>query len=112
MINIKVDEAYAFDYLSILEIKKHINNQSYKNWKTCYNFLEEQLGKLFIKKIVNSKEYKNLISKNQDTFNNVNRAKLGKITAKKLYQTNITRYKAKIKLQKKFFKKNLKEVKI
>jgi predicted phosphohydrolase len=48
MISISVDEAYAFDYLSILFIKKNINSDCYDYWVDCYSHIENQLGKKLV----------------------------------------------------------------
>ena len=42
MINLKVDEAYAFDYLSILDIKKDMNKDCNNNWQRCYTYIESR----------------------------------------------------------------------
>ena len=46
MINLEVDEAYAFDYLSILHLKKDKNKEYLDNWLKCYEFIENQLVKI------------------------------------------------------------------
>jgi hypothetical protein len=112
MINLEVDEAYAFDYLSILHLKKDKNKEYLDNWVKCYGFIENQLGKKLMKNIIYSKEYKDLIVKNKKTFDGVEKSKLDQISSKKLFNINIARYKAKLELQKKFFKNSLKEIKI
>lgn len=102
MINLSVDEAYAFDYLAILEIKKDLNPSTQNSWLLCTNFLKDQLGDL-LETIILSSEYQNLLSINQDVFNAVDSARYGQISAKEVDNKNMQRYYAKKALQEKFF---------
>lgn len=111
MISISVDEAYAFDYLSILFIKKNINSDCYDHWVDCYSYIENQLGKNKMIEIINSIEYIDLIKANQLTFDAVEKARYGSITAKEVDQANMLRYDKKNQLQQKFFSKDIKEIK-
>jgi hypothetical protein len=111
MISISVDEAYAFDYLSILFIKKNINSDCYDHWVDCYSYIENQLGKNKMIEIVNSIEYIDLIKANQLTFDAVEKARYGSITAKEVDQANLLRHKRKTELQNKFFNQKLMEYK-
>lgn len=111
MINLKVDEAYAFDYLSILDIKKHMNKDCYNNWQICYTYIESQLNKDKMLEITNSEEYKNMIQTNKITFDAVEKARYGDITAKEVDEANMLRHKRKLELQAKFFNNNLMEYK-
>lgn len=112
MINICVDEAYAFDFLSILEIKKSHSDQAMKNWHNCFNYIKAQLSSDLFTLIINSNEYKNMILANQKTFHAVEKARNGKISAKEVDDANMERQHAKKALQKKFFSNNLTEQKI
>ena len=112
MINLKVDEAYAFDYLSILFIKRNRNSDALKTWSECSAFLEEQLGFEIFNTILNSKEYDEMVQANQKTFNMVDLAKEDKCTARDVDVCNYERYKAKINLQNKFFTNTISEIKI
>jgi len=111
MINLLVDEAYAFDYLSILEIKKNLNISNSENWQNCLISIQNQIGLNLMNLIVNSEEYKNMIEANQITFDAVEKARYGSITAKEVDEANMLRYKRKVELQNKFFKKSLSEQK-
>lgn len=112
MINLCTDEAYAFDYLSILEIKNNKNEQAYKNWANCYNYIKIQTGEDLFTRIINSKEYQNLILINKETFDAVERARYkNDITAKEVDDVNMKRYYAKVELQNKFFNKKVTEFK-
>jgi hypothetical protein len=112
MLALLVDEGYAFDYLSILEVKKNIKPEIKNNWLLCFSFLEQQLGKNKMQEIINSSEYKDLIQANQMTFEAVNKAKKNLISAKEVDDFNLLRYKNKILLQNKFFINYTSEIKI
>lgn len=111
MINLLVDEAYAFDYLSILHIKKNINPDSQSNWQDCFYYIEKQLGKEKMSEIIHSKEYQEMIEANQITFDAVEKARYGSITAKEVDDANMLRYNRKCQLQKRFFSTTIKEFK-
>ena len=112
MINISVDEAYAFDYYSILELKYKNNFITIDNLNIIKNDLITQLGIEIFKKIINSQEYENLINANQLTFNAVDDAKTDKVLASYVDKCNYQRMLAKKDLQNKFFEKELTETKI
>ena len=104
MINILVDEGYAYDFLAILDVKntKNLKN-AYDNWRLCQNVLEYQVGKELHQKILSSQEYKNLYTVNEETFDAVEKARYGTITAKEVDNLNMKRYYCKLDLQNKFF---------
>lgn len=113
MILLNVDEAYAFDYLSILYIKRNKDNHNYNQWINCLNFLKNQFSEAEWNKIINSTEYNDLIYVNQDLFCAVERAKNNSISAKELDQKNMNRYSCKQKFQSSLFAdKTLQETKI
>lgn len=111
MINLNVDEGYAFDYLSILEVKfENIKNpQNSESFKYCKSFLKSQIDSNLFDLIYNSKEYLECKKANQLTFNAVEKARYGNIPAKEVDDCNMKRYNAKINLQKKFFKNEISE---
>jgi hypothetical protein len=111
MINLLVDEAYAFDYLSILHIKKNINQSVNSSWKECFNYIQNQIGENKMQEIINSKEYHGMIDANQITFHAVEKARYGSITAKEVDKANMLRYNKKCELQKKYFNTKIKEFK-
>lgn len=111
MINLLVDEAYAFDFLSIFYIKRNNNTQTKRSWLECKNYLAAQLPDKF-NQILRSKEYKDLLLANKKTFQAVDRAKKDLVKASFVDQCNYERYLAKQALQNKFFTKALKETKI
>lgn len=103
MINLLVDEAYAFDYLAILKVKHS------KYYNEVLNHLAAQLTN--IDDIIASQEFQDMINANQQVFDGVERARYGNISAKELDEINLKRYFAKQILQKKFFAKELTEFK-
>lgn len=111
MILLQVDEAYAFDYLSILHLKKMKSINSNDAWEKCYDYLKNQFDIQNWSLIINSQEYKNLIKANDLTFDAVDKAKNNKVTAKYVDFCNYQRYIAKQNFQKKFFDNALKEQK-
>ena len=62
-------------------------------------------------KIINSEEYKNMVQTNKVTFDAVEKARYGNITAKEVDEANMLRHKRKLELQVKFFDNNLMEYK-
>lgn len=111
MINICVDEGYAFDFLSILEIKKNRSENAMTNWQNCFNYLKVQLSSDLFTLIINSQEYRNMVAVNQRTFDAVEKARYGEITAKEVDNANMDRYYAKVALQNKFFTNKVTEYK-
>lgn len=111
MINICVDEAYAFDFLSVLEIKKNRSEQAMINWHNCFNYLKAQLSNDLFVLIINSNEYRDMVAVNQKTFDAVEKARYGQITAKEVDDANMERHYAKIALQNKFFSNKITEYK-
>jgi hypothetical protein len=105
MLNIQVDEGYAFDYLSILEVKnKKLKTEvSFLNYQNCLFFLKNQLSENLFNSIISSEEYNNLIDANTKTFDAVDKARYGQISAKEVDDLNMLRYTYKVKLQNKFF---------
>jgi hypothetical protein len=113
MINLLVDEAYAFDYLSILEVKKNLSldPQKQKAFADCKNFLSLQLSNFY--EIYSSDEYHDLYDINKKTFDLVDLARNnGNVTAKQVDDANMERFYRKRDLQSKFFSSQLVESKI
>jgi hypothetical protein len=111
MINLLVDEGYAFDYLSILEIKSSKNGN-----KMAYNHCKEniisQIGLYEFLEIESSQEYKDLLEANFVTFNLVDAVKLNPCLGQEVDKSNYTRFLKKQALQKKFFGSSGQEIKI
>jgi len=112
MINLLVDEAYAFDYLSILEVKKQKSSISNDAWAKCYAYLQNQFDNEKWLHMTHSKEYENMIKANELTFDAVDKAKNNEVTAQHVDYCNYQRHTAKQNFQKKFFTSDLSELKI
>jgi hypothetical protein len=112
MIKISVDEAYAFDYLSILDIKLERNDAVKNIIDIIKNDLINQLGFEKFNEIIASEEYINLKHSNKLTFDAVNKAKTDEVLASFVDTCNYQRMICKKKLQDKFFDKKLSELKI
>ncbi len=112
MINILVDEAYAFDYLSILEVKKRKSYFSIEAWEKCYTYLQKQFDFEKWLLMIHSHEYENMIKANELTFDAVEKAKNNEVTAQYVDYCNYQRHLAKQNFQKKFFISDLSELKI
>lgn len=118
MINLQVDEAYAFDYLSILEVKyeKNLTKESFAKYQMCSMNLEAELLKdhslNFYKSVLCSQEYKDLKECNEEVFDLVDKVKTGQCSGLDVDMGNYRRFQAKQKLQKKFFTTELVETKI
>lgn len=113
MIDLLVDEGYAFDYLSILEVKNrlHPSETKQQTYLECFNYLKNQLNNFDI--IYNSIEYKNLLQSNTYTFDLIDKLRNGDIiTAKDIDDANMERFYRKQALQNKFFSNIMKEEKI
>jgi hypothetical protein len=103
MILIPVDEGYAYDVLAICHVKytKQIPN-SKENYYLIFEEIKKQLGKIH-NEVLGSQEYINLINANVETFDAVEKARYGEISAKEVDNLNMKRFECKKKLQEKFF---------
>lgn len=113
MILLKVDEAYAFDYLAILEVKnsKIKNNVTSSNLSEYSAAIEHQLGEKF-HEVINSEEYNKLVKANEKSFNIIDLVRSGtNVTAQKVDDLNTDRFIIKKELQKKFFNQEITEQK-
>lgn len=102
---LRVDFGYAFDYLSILKVKmlKNPTPQNINNFKNCSNYLQEQINddKLWFI-IITSSEFDNLTMANMETFEAVEQARYGTISAKIVDNCNMNRFYCKKTIQEKF----------
>ena len=113
MIELLVDEAYAFDYLAILDVKNTLHPSVKKNetYNECCNHLSSQVDNF--DEIVSSQEYQELFEINKITFFLIDEMRCGnEITAKQIDDANIERFNKKKNLQNKFFINKLREEKI
>lgn len=113
MISILVDEAYAFDYLAILEIKYDYSRDDkiLEKIVDCKDHLKKQLGDELFSLIVKSNEYEDLIAANKRTFEWVDKAKTDSCKASDVDKSNYERCKARNALQERFFANEISEVK-
>lgn len=103
MINLLVDEGYAYDVLAISKVKC-INNlpNASKNFLLISECLKNQIKDLH-EEILLSVEFLDLLNANIKTFDAVEKARYSSITAKEVDDLNMERFYCKQKLQKKFF---------
>lgn len=106
MIDLLVDEGYAFDYLAILEVKKNNNPEQSEVWMSCSAYLSSQFPQETWRNLISSKEYSKMVEVNQKTFNAVDKARYGEITAKEVDICNMQRFEAKQAFRNKFFPKS------
>ena len=112
MIKINVDEAYAFDYYTILCLKKKNGLDVDIIIKIIEEDLINQIGLDKFNLIVDSEEYSNLYDANEKTFLAVDKAKTDDVPASYVDKCNYERMKHKQFLQSKFFSKKITEVKL
>jgi hypothetical protein len=105
MITILVDEGYAYDYLAILQVKNKKNNsqKTLDARSLCNEHILDQVGDDKHIEILQSQEFKNLVDINSQTFDAVEKARYGQISAKEVDDLNMKRYHCKVALQNKFF---------
>lgn len=115
-IKITVDVAYAFDYLSILEVKmnKLLELNQIKLWEQQADEICQQIGTVLFNKIINSKEYNDLYNINEIIFDLIDKLKADpeSVSASEIDNSNYKRFLYKKELQKKFFNSDLNEKKI
>ena len=81
MIKINVDEGYAFDFLSILKVKRKANKNINEPYNDCRNSLICQLGYKAFREIEDSTEYQKLIEINELIFQTIDKLKKEKVSA-------------------------------
>ena len=111
MIKMTVDEAYVFDYYSILQIKLENKTIAKANLDLIENDLIAQINGDTFSDVMNSEEYRKLLKANKDTFDAVDKAKTDEVPASYVDKCNYQRMIAKKKLQEKFFSTPLSEAK-
>jgi hypothetical protein len=112
MITISTDEAYAFDYLSILETKCDILNSPNDSIEFLRNEMVNQIGIDLFNKIIKSKQYKLLYECNYELFLLIDKVRSGDdIQAITVDDMNMRRFYLKKDLQEAFFNNNLTEIK-
>jgi hypothetical protein len=114
MISLKVDEAFAFDYLSILEVKiiKGVLPPVDAYTNGVRNFIAMQIGAKKFEEIIQSPEFKGLVKANEEVFDLIERTRNGEALDAKLPDiANMERFKCKKEIQKKYFDTDLIEAK-
>jgi len=112
MIKLDVDEAYAFDYFSIFQLKGEYGYVTQEVIKGIEANIINQIGKVKFLLIISSDEYKDLYNANKLTFEAVDKAKEDEVLASYVDSCNFTRMIAKKALQSEFFETELTETKI
>ena len=124
MIKVTIDEASAFDMLSILDIKLmgeyKIDNAKKKKLNENYELLKgeiiEQIGEDKFNQILDSEEYRFLLASNNVVFQMIDKVKESKAreaqTSKVVQSMNDDRFRCKGNLQNAFFNNKLIEQKL
>lgn len=113
MIDLYVDEAYAFDYISILDVKKTNSSKDMINFKIVCQKVKSQVGDIMFDAVMKSDIYAKLVQINLNIYNMIDliRQEIAELDAKLVDDANIERYKLKKKLQDEFFMSDLTEIK-
>jgi hypothetical protein len=116
MIKVSLDEAYVFDMLAILDVKKQLfSSEKLDSVLSARAIMVDeicnQIGDDKFHEIISSDEYSNLIEANYFVFNLVDQTKAEGGLAKQVDDANYNRYLKKQNLQNKFFTTKMKEVK-
>ena len=116
MIKVSLDEAYVFDMLAILDVKKQLfSSEKLDSVISARAIMVDeicsQIGDDKFHEIISSEEYSNLINANNLVFNLVDQTKTEGGLAKQVDDANYNRYLKKQNLQNKFFTTKMKEVK-
>jgi len=114
---IETEEGEVFDKLAIISVKigcgdKESAKISIDNFTELASQVMKNIGELRFNEIMDSEEFKELYLANLDTFNKVELAQKDNGLAKEVDLCNYNRYLKKKELQKKFFNKEIKEIKI
>lgn len=112
MILIEVDEAAAFDMLSILQVKLGIAPNAFEQFKKLHASIKEQIGAELMHQIMHSDEYMDLVNANVSVFNDLSPENITKLSALDVHQDNLVRFQCKRLLQEKFFDNNITEEKV
>jgi hypothetical protein len=112
MIKITVDEAYAFDYYAILQIKKEYGSNVNETIVAIKSDLIDSVGLEKYETIINSEIYLKLYDSNKETFIAVDKAKTDEVLASYVDKCNYKRMILKKELQNKFFSNSLSETKL
>ncbi len=106
MIPLKVPKAYAYDYLSIFDVKLTKGVVSEYDFKECSVDIATKIGIQQHFDILASQYYKELYRLNLATWDAVDLAKIDAVKASYVHNLNTERWKAKKTLQEYFFPRN------
>ena len=110
MITIQVDEAYAFDMLAILELKKNRSEADETNYDLFLSNISRQVGMTLTGDIMISDVYEDLLRANKEVFDYVEQICAGdSLDAAIVHNSNMKRFHLKKKLQASFFGGDLNE---
>lgn len=98
-----VDEAYAFDYLSILMTKNKKRGLDPLEKPAAAYISSFKSQKENTQEVLDSEEFDNLLKANEEVFELVDLAKEDRVSAKKVERGNMKRYLAKKALQERFY---------
>lgn len=113
MIKVRVDEAAAFDMLSILQIKANKSEKSSDQFQEALNDLILEIGLNKVNQVLNSELYKDLVNANMIVFKYIDILNSNKdLSAIIVHLANTERYNIKRSIQEKFFNTNLAEEKL
>lgn len=101
MILLSVPEAFAFDYLSILEVKRRHGLDVIDELAKQWNELRERCS--IFAAVVRSEEYHRLSMANDNVWTLVGKAAFDEVSAKAVFEANLERFKAKTTLQNRFW---------
>ena len=112
MMYLIVDEAYAFDYLSILDVKVDEigTSECSEAFLRCYQTMKYQMSD--IESVMRSKEYSDLKEANRMVFMLIDKAKRDEVKASEIDRGNYERCKKRKALQDRFFGGGGTEVKV
>lgn len=116
MWKISLDECYVLDYLSILEVKIKNNPERLDavlpQYLSLLKEIEDQISEQKLEEILKSEEYQRLFEANNKVFKLVDKAEKSVGLAKNVALSNLERWRAKNEIQKKFFGKETRELKL
>ena len=111
MIFVPVDEAAAFDMFSIFSIKQFYGLAEAESSLALKTALEQAVGTALCAEVLASVEYNDLFYANWDMWHIQEKAMRDACPASYVDRFNQTRYHAKQRLQQRFFKQGLQELK-
>ena len=116
MIKVSVDEAAAFDMLSILWQKSYTCDHSGLEYKALANTIMDQISIDKFEQVLISKESENLLNANKEVFELIEKITKHETQddytdALTVHTANMKRFYAKRELQNKFFNSSLTETK-